>query len=99
MISENLKRQIRTYFGKNVPAEGARINTYERFTLIGAKKLDDGYGGEIVRYFRLGDFGNYYGVCATAKANARSGGWYKQYIFDNFGGYCVRINEAGETIE
>lgn len=80
------------------------IKPCERYTLIGLKKLllrneREGYDREIVRYFRLGDFGNYYGVCATAKANARSGRWYKQYIFDNFGGYCVRINEAGETIE
>ena len=97
MTTEDFKKQIRAYLKKNVPAESPRINSYERFTLIGAKKLDNGEGGEIIRYFRLGDFGSYYGVCATAKANVRSGRWYKQHIFDNFGGYCIRINEAGEV--
>ena len=91
MTTKDFKEQIRAYFKKNVPAEGPRINSYERFTLIGAKKLDNGEGGEIIRYFRLGDFGSYYGVCATAKANARSGKWYKQHIFDNASLFIVGI--------
>lgn len=33
------------------------------------------------------------------KTNVRSGKWYMQYIFDNVGGYSIRINAAGEAIE
>lgn len=80
------------------------IKPYERYTLIGLKKLlvrsgREGYEREIVRCFHLGDFGNFYGACVTAKKNARSGKWYMQYIFDNVGGYSVRINAAGEVAE
>lgn len=80
------------------------IKICERYTLIGVKKLllrneREGYDREIVRCFHLGDFGSLHGACVAAKTNVRSGEWYMQYIFDNVGGYSIRINAAGEAIE
>jgi hypothetical protein len=105
MTTNEFDKKNKEYFAKIEAAAAAAvekellIKPYERFTIIGIKRLKNERGGETFKYFRLGDFGNYYGACVTAKTNARSGEWYKQYIFDNFGGYCVRINEAGEAIK
>lgn len=76
------------------------IKICERYTLIGVKKLllrneRDGYDREIVRCFCLGCFGAFDGARVAAKKNASSGKWYMQYIFDNIGGYSIRINAAG----
>lgn len=105
MTTNEFDKKIKEYFAK-IEAEAAvavekelLIKPYERFSLIGIKRAKNERGGETFKYFRLGDFGNYYGACVTAKTNARSGGWDKQYIFDNFGGYCIKINEAGEKVE
>lgn len=105
MTTNGLDKKTKEYFAKVAAAAAvavekeAQIELYERYTLIGVKRFTDGRGGENIRCFRLGDFGNYYGACVTAKTNARAGGWYKQYIFDNFAGYSVRINAAGEIVE
>lgn len=97
METNELKKELKEHFARAAAAKGLRIEQCGRYTIIGHKKVKDANGFEVIRYYRLGEFNQYFFAFRAAKINASSGEWDRQYIFNNYNGYYTKINAAGEA--